>query len=732
MHRTDVLARSGHLLALLALLAWLALIGWSVWQHASRAEQPPVHDAQTYYMKAHSFWANLHGAERVNPLNLAPYIRPPGTVLMAYPLGFDADFRGFYFRSVFLPIVLLAIGIVLAGYDRKLEAASNRYLVLVAAFLATLPAFYHFQVSRDFPMVSYWGLVDNFLAAVAALGAAAGIRSVRSRSVAWACAAAILTSLCVLIKPSGVLVTVLINLAFVGLAALRLRSEAHLPGERRRTIRWLERSFIVVAGLNAIVLTASLASRYLSPKSLVSGNAAIEIMKSEINITWPVLRDVVHMGLGYPFLLWLLSSVLLVAWHWRRLPAGSPSSNKALLAGLAIASGATFAFGIWFWIAGSGGTTQIRYFVPFALVAVTFAVPVLVRVMPLMRPWATGLLVLPMIFAIAHTGILLMQRDPSLEWQKWAGVNLTSGAADPAGIQARDFARAVKREGRRAFLYSMPGNVTDAEFQAAVDYARIADPPMPKVTIHRPVDWQRPTAFRVKEMLESDYWLFEPVRDRRLLEAALATPSIDDYDRELALFQAWATQLTPADGVAIVSETPVARVLRVTDRVRLDSALGAMLQGRRWRPVFLAANASSEWGDDALAKALARFRPSLQNIRFGDRIELRALSVSRDGQNLTVRVWWRPMPGLKEIDWIFFVHSVDADGNIRQAHQIQLGARDQALRDGSIHMNRITFADPSREKSDQLAIGFYRPDEILVADSGTRDWNGKRVVVPLP
>ena len=412
------------------------------------------------------------------------------------------------------------------------------------------------------------------------------------------------------------------------------------------------------------------------------------------------------------------------------MPASSLSWNKPMLGGLAFASCVTFVFGVWFWIFGSGGVYQIRYFVPFALLSVILAVPVMVRLIPDMHPRAVVLLLVPMAFSIVNMGMLLVQRNPSPEWQKWTGVNLSTGGNDVAA-QARNFASAVKREGRDIILYSMPMNVTDADFQAVVDYARFADSPMPNVSIRRPVDWQRPTAYRVRDMLDADYWVFEPLRDRRVAEATLAAPSIDEFHQERALFQAWATQLTPSDGVAVVSETPTARVLRITDPERLESALDALIEGRHWRTAFIAANPKHRWSENDLADAMAQSPPALENIHFADRIELRALSVSQKGKETTVRIWWRPMPGMKERDWVFFVHSIDDQGKILLDHYLELGIRDQSSRDGAFRSGTITFSSPPREKSGRLAIGFVRPNQsALVADKGDRDWDGARVIVP--
>jgi hypothetical protein len=199
------------------------------------------------------------------------------------------------------------------------------------------------------------------------------------------------------------------------------------------------------------------------------------------------------------------------------------------------------------------------------------------------------------------------------------------------------------------------------------------------------------------------------------------------------LFQAWATQLTASDGVAVVSETPTARVLRITDSKRLESAVDTLIEGHRWRKAFTSANPARRWTENSLADALLSDPPILENVNFGNQIELRALAANRTANEMTVRIWWRPMPGLKERGWIFFIHSIDDQGNIVVNRQMSLDIQDPASPDETIRFNTITFASASREAARRLAVGFYRPGlGQLRADKGVRDWNGGRVIVPAP
>jgi hypothetical protein len=723
--------RSSKQLVVMAL--WISFLGWAIWHHVQLTQQPPIYDAFSYYRKAYEFWTAL-SQHHFTPFNSEPTFRPPGTILMSYPFGFSIDFRGFFFRSVFFPIVLLNLAIFIAGYRRELDSRGKWQLVLIAAFLSTLPCFYQFEPAPSLPSTVHWGLVDIFLGGVAALAAAATVRSVWTQSLAWVTLAAAAASLCVLIKPAGMLLMMLIGLTWFGLTALKLKSLWHSPDERKRTIRFLLRGMIVFGVLYLIVLASSFTSPYLSSKNLAYGNAAIVVMRTELLPSWPIFHEQIFLGTGYPFVAWSFLMMILVVHHLWRANRDSRLQVEATSSGFALASLAVLVFGFWFWIFGSGGTTQIRYFIPFAFMAVTFALPLIQSALRAMPGWKAVILALFMIAPVINIGLLLPQLDASREWQLWTGINLTSGNPDPALGQAKDFITEVKREGRKnVTLFSISMNNADEYFSAVIEYSGVAMPP-PIGGMNRPLDWQRPSTYREKEMLAAEYWLFEPVRDSARSDELLTAPSIDTFEQERQLFQAWATQLTSKDGVAVVSDTTLARVIRIVDVDALEKSFDALVAKHHWRDTFIAANPKREFSEKDIVAALKVNQPSVENVNFSDRFHLRALSATRTGDNTTVNFWWKPLSPLAEPDWALFVHSIDDEGKI----VIATGApikfhRSLSSLDGAVLFEQFTFSNPRTNKTHRLAIGFVRPNQAaLVADSGTRDWDNTRVIVPLP
>jgi hypothetical protein len=719
---------------LLVLLLWLIFIGWFMWQHAQQSLQPPIHDASNYYLKAYNFWTEVHQHKQFNPFNTEPVFRPPGTILMSYPFGFDTKYQGFYFRSIFLPIVLLSLAVIISSYRSELNSRSKWHLVLVAGFLSSLPCFYYFDVSAELPAPVYWGLVDNFLAGVAALAIATTIRSIWTKSIIWLGLAAIISSLCLLIKPAGVLIMMLIGLIWFGLTLLQLKSVWHTPDERKSTILWLLWGIVIFAIPYLIVLTGSFESKYLSSDTLAFGSAAIVIMQTELIPSWSMLLGAIHMGLGYPFVIWFIIMILLVSPYFWKTSIAALSWTKPSLIALAVASCITLVFGIWFWIFGSGGVNQIRYFIPFVLMASILALPAILTVVPTMSDRALMLLSMLMIAPVINMAMLLPQDNASMEWQKWTGVNLTSGVSDPVLDQAQNFVTTIKHEGRNVTLFSMSLGIADSDFQSVFDYAHIAKRPMPIVSILRPVDWQRPSTYRKQEMLDADYWLFQPVRNMGIMQTVLATSLINDLDQETSLFQAWATGLTTKDGVSIVSDTPSARVVRITDPALLESAFDALVAKHHWRSTFIDANPERRFSETELQATLALNPPVLENITFGDQFYLRAVSVSRKEEDVTVRFWWKPLTPLLEKNWFLFIHSIDDQGKIVFNNQVSTRfTRPLSSLDGEFLSEQITFKNPQRNGTHRLAIGFYRPNQPSpIANKGTRDWNNQRVIIPLP
>jgi hypothetical protein len=223
----------------------------------------------------------VHHMHRFNPLNLEPTFRPPGTVLMSYPFGFHQDPRGFYFRSVYLPDVLLFFSVLIAAYDIRDSRSARARTVLTAAFFCTLTMLYQFEYGAG--EWSYWGLVDGFLVGLAALAAAAVWRGTQAQSARWtsilALVAAFAASLSIVVKPSGTLVAAIAGVAWVVFAITQLVAAWRSVANRRPLILRLVAGALVIGAFEGLVLLAAVTSRYLSHDNMHAGLANIAIMR---------------------------------------------------------------------------------------------------------------------------------------------------------------------------------------------------------------------------------------------------------------------------------------------------------------------------------------------------------------------------------------------------------------------------------------------------------------------
>ncbi len=716
---------------LLVVALWLALLGELVWQHARRSDQPPIYDAATYFQKAQNIWQELATQKAFNPFDVAPTFRPPGTVLMSYPFGFDLDYRGFYLRSVWLPAMLVCFSVLVVAYRSSAEPRAQRFVAAVAMFLSTMPAFYFFEVAPDIPSISHWGLVDNFLGGISALAIAAALRSTASRSIGWVVTAAVLCVVAATIKPSGFVVMAVVGLVWFAISALRGRVDWKNPAKRRDALRFVAIGAAVYAVAAVGILVVALRSRYLSAENFDFGAGAILLMRSEEILTWPVFLTIVNIGVGFPFVAWMVATAFLIVVYVRRaIPDAEAACGGREGAWLGAAALAVIAFGMWFWLYGSGGVTQIRYFVPFALMGAIIALPALQRSL-VHAPaivW-NGLFVLLLLPGV-NLILILAVPHASLRWQMASGVHIAVGEAGSVNTQVNAFVDQVVVEGHDATVYLASLDSVQASFQAVVDYSRHVQPRGIRISLRVPGDNVRPTAYRFQEMADSDFWVIVPVKPaiaRQVLDKA----SIENIDEERALILAWAARLTADDGVEIVSESPAARILRVTDHAALERAFGKLYAAHRWRPVFVAANLPNRLTNDMLAAAVVGSDPQLHEVRFGDRFLVRAVDAVRVGGETTLRVWWQPLATMTEQDWVLFVHSIDASGRVVADQYVPLQYnRVQSAEGDRILLLTCKVRSPSANADGRLAIGILRSNEVpLQADRGPRDWNGIRLIV---
>jgi hypothetical protein len=563
-------------------LIWLGLIAGAVYIHAHASAQPPIYDAIQYYQKAYNFWEAIHKGRWVNPLNVEPTFRPPGTILMSYPTGFEPDPRSFYFRSVYFPVALLFLSVLIVAYRIKADFWRRLRAILTAIFFTTITVPYHFEfgAAGDYQLV--WGFVDSFLTALAALAAACAWRGTDSaaRTWVWAVATGVTSALCILVKPSGVLVAAIIGVGWVALALGSLVDCRPEP-----TWRLALRLFVgagLIALIDLVVVAAALRSHYLSRANLAYGQSAIAVMKAELSLPLSLVWKVVNAGLGGAFIVWAALAVIICLW---RLSATGAAPMTARSVAACLASLGALICGVWFWLWGSGGPSVIRYFTPFFVIVMVWLVPVVMeawfRVPAMLRLLQSGVMVAAAINLIA----LLLVPRPSLAWQQFAGVGVAPVAFPRQSMEmfkqlvAQNVSQLV-----RFYLMSMDEN--DAMLESLVDQRSLLDHGSQSLLLQRPIDWQRSSTFRIAEIGAANLVLINP-------RQALAIPAgqkVNNLGEERGVFTAWADKLDASDGVSIFFSAPSTKILKVTDPVKFRDSLARLVASYGWNPTFARAN----------------------------------------------------------------------------------------------------------------------------------------------
>ncbi|WP_028323422.1 hypothetical protein [Desulfatirhabdium butyrativorans] len=581
-----------HILVLL----WLVFLASTIWRHATESVQPPHFDPLSYMQKAMNFWDAVEQGEWFNPLNIEPIVRPPGTILMSYPFGFSPDYRGFYFRSAFLPILFVVLAVYwVLGFSTS--ASSEWYVVMMALFLSTIPIFYNFDVSEVNPGPVHWGLVDNFQAGVATLAAAGYIKSLQSKSLLPLALGSMFGSLTLMIKPSGLMVMALLTLTWVTVLTFEWISARNSKVIPSCTKRYVILGVLLIMGIDALAITTSLFSKYFSLENFEYAQKTLATMKSVLNTPLSILLLLVISSIGFPFVLWFLWKGVLLSIDWSR-------KNKRIFPlsvitlGFVTSAGIIWILGLWYWLVVQAGDNQVRYFYPFFLMGVMCLLPVSSlmfrksgRSIRLTEWLLCGL-------AVFNIAALLVQDNPSLSWQRLAGVNVTVGQDREIVEQAHAFLEDIRRRNQPATVYTFYSGLQYI-FATAGCYEGLVRPTLPAFQPIFMADWLRGFVVRTEELSGVDFIIVR--KDLGSLSKKFRNQKIESDWDEAIVFQAWLCTLSESAGVRIASDGTVLRLLQIVDRKAFREAIVSFVEQHDWRPEFVRANPNLKWVDPAVS-----------------------------------------------------------------------------------------------------------------------------------
>jgi hypothetical protein len=554
-------------------LAWIIILGVGIWLHTHATQQMPIWDAFSYFEKAYRFWKSVDDGHWVNPFNVPNSFRPPGTILMSYPFGFAPNPKWFYFRSIYFPAILLFLSPIVAVYKSNDDGITRWMIIATAALFTTVTTLYQFELGAG--RWAYWGLVDGFLAGLAAFAASCSWRASqpsKSRWI-WVLLTAIASCIAMTVKPSGIFVAAF---AGVGYSIFSLCHWINRPTQQFAIESTL--LGVCIAALEGITLYISLHSDYLSDSNMRVGLAAIAVMKAELTLPLSMLWGILSAGIGPGLVAWTVLALLLIA-------AQAITKTRPLAEAVAaLAAIGVLVFGIHFWIVATGGGTQFRYGLPFFMIALVWLTPLLyvsIRSSSLLvrLPIAAISLAVPI-----NLALMLFIPASAGAWQRFSGVGFASSVPASDVLAVKEFF--LRPRTAPIVVYSLANNPQSGILESYGFFDLLLKPTYPTLTFRRAFDWQRRTTFRLDEIISSTHILVDPSRTGPIAE------NVDSVSEEELALTRWVLDLRPSDGADVVLDTPNARIYKIIDRNELRGKAFELVGQFRWNSTFRDANQS--------------------------------------------------------------------------------------------------------------------------------------------
>ena len=711
-------------------ILWLVYLGAAIWQHNVQSVQPPLYDPLSYMEKALNFWKAVDQKKLLNPLNLEPTVRPPGTILMSYPFGFSPDFRGFHFRSVFFPILCIVLAVYLAAGIPGTSVAGWG-VAAVAILFSSIPMFYSFDCNEIRPTPYFWGLVDNFQAGFAAMATAGFIKSLKTRSLVWLMWGAFCGSFTLLIKPSGLMIMALLAATWLIVVIVewfwaRKHQQSHSDLHR----------YVIIGGIQILLIYSAVVllcffSNYFSIQNFAYAKQALKIMEDVLKVSPFKILSLLFDSAGIAFILWVLGvGIIIIHYCFNRNGRHTPLSAR--MVGLLLSIPVIWSLGAWYWLVVQAGGNQVRYFYPFFLMGAVCLIPVSLHVLQNCRRWIRLAELVLCFLPALNIGALLALESPSIPWQRLTGVNISVAEDREEVSQAYAFLDDLRKGDISPHLYSFHLDTLSNIFITVGKYEKIIRPDLPVFIPVHPIDWVNGFSVKVEQLITSDYILIRKNLARSAINL-LSSRQIDTFIAECTVFQAWLYGLDENSGLKTVSDGRELRLLEIVDKKAFGYALESFVAEHSWRSEFVAANSGKYWWNAESVSDYTK-NPEAKEIDFEGIYALHALSLGHTDAGLKVEVWWEELrhKDANSQRYMFF-HLVDQSGKMLRNLSLSLDKYDPPFDSRRWRYGSVTFEQPLPDKATSLAFGIFHPNnDFLMPHKGIRDWEGKRVLVSIP
>lgn len=188
------------------------------------------------------------------------------------------------------------------------------------------------------------------------------------------------------------------------------------------------------------------------------------------------------------------------------------------------------------------------------------------------------------VLTASNLAILLAIPDPSKAWQTFTGIGVSSKY--PAEVVS-DFEKLVTTQSPnmvRIYIFSTDAN--DAVLSSIVFYDTLMGIHTPPLSVDRPVDWVRPTEFRLNEIRAAKYLIVNPKQAKQ----APVGPALHNFWQEQGAFTAWVDKLSIDDGTLPYLTSPTVRIVKVKNPIKLRASLAHFVAHHRWDRDFMLQN----------------------------------------------------------------------------------------------------------------------------------------------
>ncbi len=579
---TAAILRRHWPLAIVLIFFVAVLLG--IRQKARATVAPPYGDALQYYCKSSFVWEDIKAGKFGNIMASPPAIRPPGTALLLYPLGFRPKVSSYLFRSQFVPFLIWMAALVVVVWPLCQSVRQRIAASAAVCFLGTLPMFFQCEMNPrdfgDYRAMQAWGMVDTLVASVGALSAALLISAARTRSLWLAGAGWFVGAFSLLVKPGGIVIMASVAGLFIVEVVARsfaVPEDGESPRKHRLgTLPFAGLALAIGGVIYSAVLWVCFQSAYLGAETRELFSVATSVSKAMhpldlVKQSMQFARSVVG---------WPISIGLIVAGGFMlvRLAVATRKMfwNPSLIRGIGIAI--LLVASISWWALGPG--TIPRYYFPFVAILLIWILPEIFR--QLLMGASARLVTCTCLYLFFPPLLLVSLFVPPVAAQRLLGVNLTVGQRAEE-LKAGDFLIEVAEKAGKSFkVYFLDGIATELPHHQ--DYIKWIHS-KPRSMLIWPVranEWTGDPGLNIERILECNYIVYEGDPSD---SNALSRKIVSDYRQEVQEFTLFVSRLGSEHGVTS-RRFGILTVVELTDRSLFEKAYREWAKQIDWQTTF--------------------------------------------------------------------------------------------------------------------------------------------------